>query len=455
MRRRLQTIYWRGILVTLLIALAAIGVTAKLAIEDAHSHMRALLQAASMWTMDSNDDFQTLADAIARVSPQLRVTFMMDSGLTLADSANGAEGDSNHYSDPEIVAARRGETGQSLRMSKTGASLVLYMARRLSPRLILRLSYPVLEVAGSIALYGGMLAVLFLVLYILQRRDFAGFAADQRRQMEDLRRLLDGELSHVNAIFPEYQPDMDAIAYRIHRLKQDQQEILRTMNLRNDFVANASHELRSPLTSVRGYTELLKEGMADTPEERELCLQTIMGECDRMLAVIEDILRLSRAERGSGEAVEQIAVAPIAEEVRRSLTPRANRKGIGIDVTGEACVSAREQDIWEILYNLMDNAVRYGKPNGHVWVRLSGKSIAVEDDGIGIAPEHVARVFEQFYRVDEARDAEGGTGLGLSIVKAIVEGCNGKLSVESTLGKGTRFLADFGGGCVEEKERIS
>ena len=455
MKRRLQAIYWRGVLLTLLIALAAIGVTAKLAIEDAHSQMRALLQTASMWTMDSNDDFQTLADAIAKVSPQLRVTFMMDSGLTLADSANGAEGDANHYSDPEIVAARRGETGQSLRMSRTGASLVLYMAKRLSPRLILRLSYPVLEVAGSIALYGVMLTVLFLALYLLQRRDFARFAADQRRQMEDLRRLLDGELSHIKAVFPEYQPDMDAIAYRIHRLKQDQHEILRTMNLRNDFVANASHELRSPLTSVRGYTELLKEGMADTPEERELCLQTIMGECDRMLVVIEDILRLSRAERGSGEAMEPIAVAPIAEEVRQSLTPRANRKGIGIDVSGEAFVSAREQDIWEILYNLMDNAVRYGKPDGHVWVRLSGKSIAVEDDGIGIAPEHAARVFEQFYRVDEARDAEGGTGLGLSIVKAIVEGCNGQLSVESSLGKGTRFLADFGNGSVEEKEHVS
>ena len=455
MKRRLQAIYWRGVLLTLLIALAAIGVTAKLAIEDAHSQMRALLQAASMWTMDSNDDFQTLADAIAKVSPQLRVTFMMDSGLTLADSANGAEGDANHYSDPEIVAARRGETGQSLRMSRTGASLVLYMAKRLSPRLILRLSYPVLEVAGSIAMYGVMLTVLFLALYLLQRRDFARFAADQRRQMEDLRRLLDGELSHIKAVFPEYQPDMDAIAYRIHRLKQDQHEILRTMNLRNDFVANASHELRSPLTSVRGYTELLKEGMADTPEERELCLQTIMGECDRMLVVIEDILRLSRAERGSGEAMEPIAVAPIAEEVRQSLTPRANRKGIGIDVSGEAFVSAREQDIWEILYNLMVNAVRYGKPDGHVWVRLSGKSIAVEDDGIGIAPEHAARVFEQFYRVDEARDAEGGTGLGLSIVKAIVEGCNGQLSVESSLGKGTRFLADFGNGSVEEKEHVS
>lgn len=444
MRRRLQTIYWRGILLTLLIALTAIGLTAKMAVEDAHNQMRALLQAASMWTMDSNDDFQTLADAIARVSPQLRVTFMMDSGLTLADSAYGAGGDAGHYSDPEIVAARQGETGQSLRMSKTGASLVLYMARRLSPGLILRLSYPVLEIAWSIALYGAMLTALFLVLYLLQRRSFASFAADQRRQMGDLRRLLDGEASHVQAVFPEYQTDMDAIAYRIHRLKQDQHEIIRTMNLRNDFVANASHELRSPLTSVRGYAELLKEGMADTPEERELCLRTIVGECDRMLSVIEDILRLSRAEREQEEAVEEIPVAPIAEEVCRSLTPRADRKGIQISVTGQASVYAREQEIWEVLYNLMDNAVRYGRSGGHVWVRLSGKRIAVEDDGIGIAPEHAARVFEQFYRVDEARDAEGGTGLGLSIVKAIVEGRGGRLSVESTLGKGTRFLADFG-----------
>lgn len=443
MRRRLQAIYWRGILLTLLIALAAIGVTAKLAVEDAHNQMRALLQAASMWTMDSNDDFQTLADAIARVSPQLRVTFMMDSGLTLADSADGAEGDAGHYSDPEIIAARRGETGQSLRMSKTGASLVLYMARQLSPRLILRLSYPVLEIARSVALYGAMLAALFLVLYLLQRRDFARFTADQRRQMEDLRRLLDGEASHIHAVFPEYQSDMDAIAYRIHRLRQDQHEIIRTMNLRNDFVANASHELRSPLTSVRGYAELLKEGMADTPEEQALCLRTIMGECDRMLSVIEDILRLSKAEREQEEAAEEIPVAPIAEEVCRSLTPRADRKGIQITVTGEAGVSAREQEIWEVLYNLMDNAVRYGRSGGHVWVRLSGKRIAVEDDGIGIAPEHAARVFEQFYRVDEARDAEGGTGLGLSIVKAIVEGRGGRLSVESALGKGTRFLADF------------
>ena len=174
-----------------------------------------------------------------------------------------------------------------------------------------------------------------------------------------------------------------------------------------------------------------------------------------MLAVIEDILRLSRAERRSEEMLEQIEVAPIAEEVRRSLAPRASRKGIEIAVTGAARVSAREQDIWEILYNLMDNAVRYGRPNGHVWVRLSGRRIAVEDDGIGIAPEHAARVFEQFYRVDEARDDEGGTGLGLSIVRAIVEGCNGRLSVESTLGKGTRFLADFERGSIDEKERGS
>ena len=445
MKRRLQAIYWRGILITLAMALAAIGVAAKLKIDDTREHLSALLEAASRWTMDSNEDLQSLADAISSVSPQVRVTFMMDSGLVLADSAREEPSDVNHYGDPEVAAARRGRTGRDLRVSSASATLTLYMARRLSPQLILRLSYPVLEIAAALAVYGALLVLLFLVLYLLQRRDFARFAGDQRRQLEDIRRLLDGELARVEAVFPEYQPSLDAIAYRVSRLREDRQEILRTMNLRNDFVANASHELRSPLTSVRGYAELLEQGLADTPEERRLCLETILGECDRMLAVIEDILRLSKAERPADGPAPALPVAPVAGEVLRALAPRAAKKGIALKLEGEATVPAREQDLWEILYNLADNGVRYGRRDGHVWVRLSGSRITVEDDGVGITPEHIGHIFEQFYRVDEARDAEGGTGLGLSIVRAIVQRNGGSVQVESAPGAGSRFTVDFSG----------
>ena len=444
MKRRLQAIYWRGVLITLAMALAAVGVAAKLKIDDTRNHLTAMLQAASMWTLDSNDDLQTLADAIASASPQIRVTFMLDTGLTLADSARDADPGKNHYGDREIVAARAGGVGRSLRMSTTSATLVLYVARRLSPQLILRLSYPVLAIARAVAVYGALLLALFLVLYQLQRRSIARFAGDQRRQLEDIRRLLDGELDQVRAVFPEYQPSLDTIAYRVRRLREDQREILRTMNLRSDFVANASHELRSPLTSVRGFAELLEEGMADTPEERALCLETIRTECDRMLEVIEDILRLSKAERRPETPATPIPASPVAEEVRRALQPRAAKRGIALSVEGEARVPASERDLWELLYNLMDNAVRYGRPGGHVWVRLSDGRIEVADDGVGIEPRHQERIFEQFYRVDEARDAEqGGTGLGLSIVKAIAERCGGGVRVESAPGEGSRFILEF------------
>lgn len=444
MSRRFQALYWQGILITLVMALAAIGVAAKLKIDDTRTHLTAMLQAASKWTLDSNDDLQSLADAISSTSPQIRVTFLLDSGLVLADSARDADPDADHYADREIAAARGGEVGRHLRISETSATLMLYVARRISPQLILRLSYPVFGIARALAVYGAGLLALFLVLFQLQRRGIARFVSDQRRQLDDIRRLLDGELEQVEAVFPEYQPSLDAIAYRVRRLKEDQREILRTMNLRSDFVANASHELRSPLTSVRGYAELLEEGMADTPEERELCLRTILGECDRMLAVIEDILRLSKAERDPKERAEPCAVAPVAEEVRRALQPRAAAGGIALSVEGEAELRVPEKDLWEVLYNLMDNAVRYGREGGSVKVALSEGTIAVEDDGIGIAPEHLPRVFEQFYRVDETRDAApSGTGLGLSIVRAIAQRHGGCVRVESEAGKGSRFVVEF------------
>ncbi|MBQ8972004.1 MAG: hypothetical protein IJ074_02855, partial [Clostridia bacterium] len=211
MKRRLQGIYWRGILITLTMALIAIGVATKLKMDDTRSNLSAMLEAASRWTLDSNDDLQTLADDIAGISPPMRVTFLMDSGIILADSAVDANPEANHYSDQEIVAARHGETGRHLRISETSATFTLYMARRIAPQLILRVSYPVFEFARMLLIYGVALLTLFLVLYQLQRRPIARFAADQVQQFEDIDRLLSGEIPQVKSIFPEFQPALDAI----------------------------------------------------------------------------------------------------------------------------------------------------------------------------------------------------------------------------------------------------
>ena len=161
-------------------------------------------------------------------------------------------------------------------------------------------------------------------------------------------------------MFPELQPALDNISYLAKRLKDDLNEVSRTLTLRDDFVANASHELRSPLTSVMGFAEMLDEGMADSPEECELCVRMIRSECQRMLDVIEDILHLSRAGGKPVEEPQNVNVGNIAREIATSLSAQAAQKGIAISVEGDMVRMGVERDFWEMLYNLAGNAVRYG-----------------------------------------------------------------------------------------------
>lgn len=443
MKRRLRGVYFRGMLVTLAMALVSVIAIVSVKVGDTRRNLTAVLNAASQWTLDSNADLQALADSIAAIDPPIRVTFMMNTGLILADSSPGAEQTGSHANDPEIAAALNGQVGESLRMSETFGTFMLYLARRVTPLLVLRVSYPILELAGTLAAYGAGLTVLFAVLYLLERRAIARLARDQVRQMDEVGALLAGEIDRAQALFPELQPSLNAIAYQVERLREDHAEMLRTLNLRSDFVAHASHELRSPLTNIMGFAEMLDEGLADRPEEQALCTKMIRGECERMLAVIEDILLLSKAQKQAPAAAADVDAAPLAREIGQALSPQARRKGIAIAVEGALSVRAPEKDVWEILYNLMANAVRYGKEGGHVRVRLGEGKIVVEDDGIGIPAGHLERVFEPFYRVDEARDPAGGTGLGLSIVRAVARRNGGDVTVESAPGEGSRFTVQF------------
>ena len=444
MKDRLRKIYWTGIFITMIMAISAIGAAALLQIDDTRNYLNAMLQAASRWTLDSNEDLQSLAESISASSSPMRVTFLMDTGVILADSDPNADLSEIHSNDKEIISAREGKIGSHLRLSRADAVFVLYAARRISPQLLLRLSYPVFEVFRIVLIYGSLILVLFLILYFIQRRMITRFAVDQQRQLDDVRRLLDDEISQVDAVFPEYQPSLDAISYRTRRLREDQEEIIRTMNLRNDFIANASHELRSPLTSIKGYAEMLEEGMADTPEEKDLCLSMIRTQSERMLSVINNILRLNKLENKSEAVDSPISAAPLASEVAQALAPLAAGKSISISVSGDTKIRGTEKDIWEILFNLTDNAIRYGREGGYVRIDMEPGRVEVSDNGIGIDPEHVGHIFEQFYRVDESRQNDAsGTGLGLSIVRAIVENCGGTIRVESRYGVGTSFILEF------------
>ena len=447
MKRRLRRVYWAGICITVVLATLTVVMLIKVKVDDTRENLRSILHAASAWTLESTEDLQSMAESIASVSPPLRVTFLMDQGLVLADSEEDPLRMLNHADRPEVVQAQAGGIGESVRFSDTQTMITIYAAMRISPVLILRLSYPLSEVVGLLALYGAGLLALFFALNLMQRRALSRFAGDLVRQMDDVRNLLEGNLTHAQAVFPELQPAMDNIAYLAGRLNNDLAEVSRTLRLRDDFVANASHELRTPLTSVMGFAEMLEEGMADTSEERALCVQMIRSECRRMLEVIEDILHLSRAEAGLEAQTQSVDVAAVAREIARSLGPQAAQKGIEIRVEGALTLEGVEKDFWEILYNLAGNAVRYGRPGGHVYIRLSAGDICVEDDGIGVEARHLPRLFEQFYRVDEARGmAPGGTGLGLSIVRALAERYGAQALAESEYGRGSRFIVRFGAG---------
>ena len=444
MKKKLQQIYWTGILITLTVMASAIAIMFSMKIDDTKTHLRSILHAASAWTLESNSALQNLAENIADISPPLRVTFMMEHGLVIADSESDALSMESHYNRPEIVQAREKNIGESLRYSSTQGSLVLYMAKRISPQLIVRLCYPLNQITRLFSYYAFGLVLMALFLFFLQRRVLNRFFSRLQQQMDEVRLVLEGKQKEADILFPELFPAISNINYLAGRLSDDLAEVTRTLNIRSDFVANASHELRSPLTSIMGFAEMLDEGLADTVEERELCVKTIRSECGRMLQVIEDILHLSKTERQAAPEYTPVCVHTLAKEVSLALSTQAADKAITLRCAGEMTVQGVEKDIWEILYNLIDNAIRYGKHGGQVDVTMEENRLTVADNGVGIAAQHLPRLFEQFYRVDETREmSAGGTGLGLSIVRALVLRMDGEIAVNSEPNVGTQFTVTF------------
>lgn len=216
--------------------------------------------------------------------------------------------------------------------------------------------------------------------------------------------------------------------------------------MRRDFVANVTHELKTPLTSIRGYIELLSSGRRDEQTARQF-YEIIEIEAQRLANLIDDLLELSSIEQAADRPrAEPAAVAPVVREVFEQVAPMAQKSDVRLeaDVPEALTVTMTHKHLQELLMNLTDNAVKYNRPGGTVTVRArrEGGSIvlSVSDTGIGIPPESVDRIFERFYRVDKGRSRElGGTGLGLSIVKHIAGLYEGSVRVNSTLGEGTVF----------------
>ncbi len=245
--------------------------------------------------------------------------------------------------------------------------------------------------------------------------------------------------------------DVENLVYEkgIVIILQDISEIKHLEKMRSEFVANVSHELKTPLTTIIGFVDTLKRKAGEDKEKRQRFLGIISEEVERLKRLIEDILLLSHLEnQSSSNNLEEVNIYKELDDILYMLTPSANRKNIGINLIIERnfTLYVKSKDWFkQAVMNLIDNAIKYTQPKGHInvsaYIKENNAFIIVKDNGVGIPKEDISRVFERFYRVDKSRSrSEGGTGLGLAIVKHIVSELDGSIYLNSELNKGSEFI---------------
>ncbi len=273
-------------------------------------------------------------------------------------------------------------------------------------------------------------------------------AARGGTQQVELHQTVPSETWHKVTVAPFFTPEHGRGALRL-MLFQDLTELKRIEALRSDFIANASHELRTPLTSVIGFIDTLIGPAANDAQARAKFLSVMRGQAGRMSKLIDDLLSLSRIEmRQHLRPTGTVDLASVLSDVRDGLQTQIEEAGVALSLPeGRAVVVGDREELHETLENILENAVKYGGDGGRIEVeispaRLRGEPafrLIVTDHGMGVAPEHVPRLTERFYRVDaEGSRRKKGTGLGLAIVKHIVARHRGELSITSRLGEGTR-----------------
>lgn len=372
-----------------------------------------------------------------------RVTLIARDGTVLYDSGENAIERENHKNRPEIKAAEKSGTGQDIRESKTMQKEMFYYAVRLSDGSVLRVSKSmdsVFRTAMNILPFTGLIAFCMIVFaYFLSRWQVG-------RLIHPIN-TLDLETPLDNEIYEELTP-------LLQRIDQQNKQKDLVAQMRKEFSANVSHELKTPLTSISGYAEIMKDGLV-RPEDMKGFSERIYHEAKRLITLVEDIIKLSRLDEGVVELEKkEVDLYDLTREICSRLASNASARHVHIEMTGEPVMfRGVRQVLDEMLYNIIENAIKYNKENGSVsvWVgtTLQGKKVIVQDTGIGIPKGEVERIFERFYRVDKSHSKEtGGTGLGLSIVKHGALMHDIKIHVDSEVGKGTRMELTY----AEKKE---
>ena len=310
----------------------------------------------------------------------------------------------------------------------------------------------VLNAQGEILWFNRMAGRL---LNLHRKADLGQRLANLVRHPDFRRHLESHDLAQPLVVLPDAGGDralsFQVVPYGAHQqlvLVRDVTREVQLETLRQDFVANASHELRSPLTVLAGYVETLEQDPALDDALRPP-LQEMRRQTDRMTAIVRDLLELSRLDAAEGAATaDAVDVHALAALLRKDVGARAQPPEVTLRMESDARLAGDERELHSAFANLVDNAAKYSAPGGRIelrwWVDAGEGCFSVRDDGIGIPPEHLPRLTERFYRVDAARARDtGGTGLGLAIVKHVLQHHGARLQIDSAPGKGSTFTCQF------------
>ena len=383
------------------------------------------------------------AQRLDALGGELRVTIIGADGSVAYDNRADSGAMESHMDRPEVRAAMERGEGMDVRNSKTVDRSAFYFAARLEDGRVLRVAK---EASSIWSVY--MRAVPLMLLVMAAMVGLSAMAANMltRRLIRPIEQMAqemqDTQAALESVPYPELRPVL-------HRIRAQHEEIVRGAQMRVEFTANVSHELKTPLTSISGYAELIENGMAKEEQAARFASE-IRRSADRLLQLINDIIRLSQMDSPKMEPeLEEMDLAEAVRAAAAQLMGSAQAMDVALSVDARpSMVMADRRMMEELAHNLMDNAIRYNVRGGSVQVEVKPVRdrvmLSVQDTGIGIRRENQERVFERFYRVDKSRSkATGGTGLGLAIVKHIAAKHHADICLESEPGEGTTVTVSF------------
>ena len=349
------------------------------------------------------------------IDKNVRITLVAKDGTVIADSQESANKLGNHLNRQEIQQAIKNGEATVTRHSDTQEKKVYYFAKQLDNGNILRVSAEAKSIGKFFSDYIIYIFLCIIVVIVAAVFVSMGITKSIVKPITQLGQSLDN--------IDKFKSD-EELKPLVNALLQQKKKQKMLDKQKKQFTANVSHELKTPLTSIAGYAELIETGMAK-PEDIKPFAGVIRKQALRLVSLSEDIIQLSQLEESDDEdmSFESVNLYEIAQRCVEALNINAINKCVTLNLTGEECyIRGKAQLVEELVYNLCDNAIRYNKENGNVTVTVTplekGASVSVKDTGIGIPKKYQERIFERFFRVDKSRSkATGGTGLGLAIVK--------------------------------------